>query len=314
MFTGIATWLGVASDDCVVVEQRRQQQRRHQFSQYVVWQLRRRNALFVNDDIERGQHVIDACIALGNTLRVHRERFGVIDDRPLADALVRVVLDNEGASAAASIDEYESFSVDYVTLDTISKNPHFDPVSTRIIDAWMSILNESTTTPEGTRVTSTSRRNLPRDLYDRWMLESLNRTTDVRTDVFQALNITYTAITRTGEADHSIVARQAMAPLLEQIDIMRRDDHIDNDAIRLDLTFNVELKYETGHPDSDSDDVTSPATIDDDDENILITAYCSLSYRIYAVDHQHIVVYEGQENLSVDDDDEIDNNHDANLT
>ena len=276
MFTGLTTWLGVERDD----EVQENEARRRQFSQYVLYALRRRNSLFVNDDIERGRQVIDATIALGNALRVNRERFGLRDDQPLADALVHLVLEMEGEAATNSIADFDSFACDnYVALDTVpTRNVEFDPLSTRIVDAWMTtLIKTSAGSIEGTRVAGTSRRTLTPELYDRWTRESLKRTLTI--DVIQAFNITYTALTdNSHEADHGIVARQAWAPLVEQIDIMSRD--IDTDTLRLDVTFNVELHHEN---------------CDDDDE--IITAHCALAYRIYVVDDQQLVVYEGQKTL-----------------
>lgn len=320
MFTGLASFLGDDTKSDAEREYEEAQQRieeRDRFREYLLWRMHTLNQPFVTDDMDHGRRVIDATLALADALIEQRRRFGVDENRvALAEALVRTVLSQEGAHRLQIATAYQEFfdqrpqSIDLdAHVDERVVRTRLDPMSVRIIRAWLDTLDRSAAGRlSGTRVTGASRCFMPRETYEQWVVSGDERAQQVSGELCQSLTVSYTVIDgvdpETGEempeADHEVVARQAFAPLIEQVRCMLADAPADE--LRLDVTLNVELVSSRRRI---IDDSLDEATEDDESTIVtdqgmalrtpapsetLLTANCAVAYRLHRVPEQHSVI------------------------
>ena len=285
------------------------QRPRTRFRQYLLWQLTRDNPAFVSDDVDHGRRVIDAALELGEALNVQRRRFGVSSNVAVANAIARLVLECDGAADLAARQRFNTFlaatTPETINLDSIADHPA-DPLALDIIAVWGAVLECSAAARiQGTFVSGSSRHHMPEALYRQWGLTAGQQSLEASNDSCQVLNVSYTARNSCGgdasgrifdEANHGAVAQQALMPLMSQVTLMLDDESIDSDAIRLDVTLNVELiqsaqRVSGGGGDDDDDDESS--TLTPAPSETKTTARCALAYRLHVVNAQR-VVYENE--------------------
>jgi len=144
--------------------------------QYALWYLDERAHAFVQDDREHGATVVEAALALIEALRVQRRRFGADATSPRhCERILDIVVALEGGASADAKARFARFTrrddeardralasssridVDELVDEAGQRRTRIDPLSSRIIEAWMNAIDESAAGGvEGTRVTAAS--------------------------------------------------------------------------------------------------------------------------------------------------------------
>ena len=323
MFTGWpSSWLGGSS--AVTPNVSLERARESVLREYVAEQLRERSPAFFEDDIAHGRRVIDAAIALGDALSTQQKRFSVAISRShlhlLAESLVEFIITNEGLRQSQAKRQFDDLVRAHVTaarggegiepiaprssimLDgSSSSSSDNDALTTNIIDAWLIVMNDELADIGGVCMVGCSHHDMPRKLYHQWMSQQQSATPTVAaadTDSYQAYDIRYSVfndevvgeLLRT-QVDHKQVARQALAPLIDSVSVLRRA--CDEKSIRVDFTLNVELtsiKHSARSLDDEHQldvDAQPPETPLMHKSNVM--ASCSCAYRAYSLPSQEVI-------------------------
>jgi hypothetical protein len=273
------------------------------FREFVAERLQEEAVDFFDDDVARGRHVTDAAIQLADALASRqRELNNTCDHVSVADAIVQLVREHEGAALHSRRDRFDRFVESRVVASTNVDSPPppmpvlVDNVSERVQCAWRATIDSMFGEYDTLVYMSRMHRQMPGELYDRWVRDRA-RIVGSQGGELRSLDVSY-SLNRPDpdvddnqvEVDHAEYARHTLRALEEAARTLAIEAAGGIAGyVRVELTLNVSLLR--GRQRRVIVDDGSPAT----------GVHCSLAYRCYALAPQRRIDFDDE---GKDDDEE----------
>jgi len=290
-----------SADEAQQCDRLRERARVSVLREFVAERLQEEARAFFDDDVARGRQVTDAAIQFADALAARQiELAGYCDNVAVADAIVQLVREHEGAAVQARRRRFERAverRCNDSQLSVARLSEVVDNVSDRVEHAWRDTIASMLSKYDTVVFLSRTHRQMPAQLYDRWVRERARVVGAVGSEM-RSLDVAYSlfrpdtsceddddddddSAAAVIEEDHAKYARHTLLPLVDAADkLAAASGGVEH--VRIELTLNLSLLRGVQRRITSDDGVDATGV------------HCSMAYRCYAVAPQRRVEIDDQ--------------------